>query len=141
MKIFLNGKEVNLNLFVVNNGLNYGRFFNVKTEVFELLLSKAELYQILEKEYNKVRDEIKMDDELNKDTSDFTNTNYCTLSELLNYKEDFTEIIKGYLDRTLFLKIFGTTNTAQFVINSTDNIDICKDFIKITGSVFRKACI
>ena len=82
-----------------------------------------------------VRDEIKNDDLAYNEKSDFTNTNYCSLAELFAFETDFEEIIKVYLDRTLFTKLFKYLPNNQFVINSTERIQIIKDTIIITGRV------
>lgn len=138
MKVFLNGKEINPEILVLNDGLNYGRFSDLETQVFELQLSKSEFINLIEKEYDEVRNDIKIDDEKFTDVSDFTNTNYCSLSELLTYKADFEEIVKGYLDRLLFVKIFPETEKSSHVIHSTDKITIHKNSITFRGRVFKK---
>ena len=139
MKIVLNKVEVAQNLFAVNNGLNFGRFFNTKTIDYEIHFSKNEILELLEKEYNEIRDEIKNDDEVYKDTSDFTNTNYCSLSELFNYETDFEDLIKTYLHLTLFNKIFTKTSKSKYVINSTEFIRIKENTVILKGKAFKKS--
>ena len=104
MKVLLNNIEVNKELFIVNDGLNYGRFFDIKTKEYQIQFTNFEIIELIEKEYCEVRDEIKIDDQIYKDTSDFTRTNYCSLSQLLCHKFEFEEIMKTYLDITLFKK-------------------------------------
>lgn len=137
MKVLLNLIEANIAFFSVNDGQNYGRFFDTKTEAFEIQLTKLELIKLIESEYIAVRDEIKRDDEFENDTSDFTNTNYCSLTELLNHELDFEEIIKTYLHITLFKKIFPETTQKKYVINSTDSIKINNNIVSIKGRVFK----
>jgi len=136
MKLFLNKTEVNKDIFIVNNGLNYGRFFDRKTEVFEIQLTKLEIINLLESDYNEARDEIKHDDALYNETSEFTNTNYCEFTELLNHELDFEEIMKTYLHITLLSKIVSETTQKRYVINSTDSIKITNNIISIKGRVF-----
>ncbi len=138
MIILLNNIKTTIEKFSVNNGLNYGDFLNYRTLDYEMHFTKNEVIQLIEKEYNDIRDEIKIDDEIYNDGSDFTNTNYCSLSELLNYETDFEEIIKTYLQLTLFNKIFSNTSKNQYVINSTDLIRIKKNTVIFKGKVFNK---
>ena len=136
MKVLLNQIEVNKELFIVNDGLNYGRFFDKKTKEYQIQLTTLKLIELIEKEYNEVRDEIKSDDQKYRDTSDFTKTKYCSLSQLLNHKSDFEEIMKTYLDITLFKKVFAESSKKTYVINSTDSIKIKNDIITFKGRVF-----
>ncbi len=136
MKVLLNQIEVNKELFIVNDGLNYGRFFDKKTKEYQIQLTNFEIIELIEKDYFRVRDEIKVDDKKNNDTSNFTKNNYCSLSELLNYKSDFEEIMKTYLDITLYKKVFTESSKKKYVINSTDSIKINNDIITFKGRVF-----
>jgi len=138
LTILLNNIKTPIEKFSVNNGLNYGDFLNHKTLDYEMHFTKNEIIKLIEKEYNDIRDEIKTDDEVYKDISDFTNTNYCSLSELLFYETDFEEIIKTYLQLTLFNKIFFNTSKNQYVINSTDLIIIKESTVIFKGKVFNK---
>jgi hypothetical protein len=136
MKVLLNNIEVNKELFTVNDGLNYGRFFDNKTKEYQIQFTKFEIIELINKEYCEVRDEIKIDDQIYKDTSDFTRTNYCSLSQLFFHKSDFEEIMKTYLDRTLFKKAFTESSKIAYVINSTDLIEIKNNIITFKGRVF-----
>jgi len=136
MKVFINQTEINKEFLIVNDGLNYGRFFNHKTKDYKIQLSKENFIDLIEKEYIKVRDEIKIDDEINNDYSDFMNTKYCSLQELLKYQTDFEEIFKTYLHLILFKKIFKPSSKVKYVINSTDSIQIMDDKVVFNGKVF-----
>lgn len=138
MKILLNGKKVNSEILLVNDGLNYGCFFEHKTEEYELQLSILEFKDLIESDYNKVRDEIRIDDELYKDSSDFTKTNYCSLLELLNFKEDFEIIMSCYFDKILLGKVFKNNVKVKYVINSTDKIKVKNNIIILKGRVFKR---
>lgn len=139
MKVYLNNVEVDKESLSVNSGLNYGRFFDANTKEYEIRLSTSEIINLIENEYNAVRDEIKVDDHLYNDQSDFSNINYCSLAELLNHESDFESIMKAYLDRNLFAKLFTETLNNKFVINSTESIRINKNEILIKGKVFELA--
>ncbi len=136
MKVLLNNIEVTIDCFIVNDGLNYGRFFDRNTKEYEFQLTRRELIELIENEYNEVRDEIKLDDQLENDTSEFTNTNYCSLPKLLNHNSDFEAVMKTYLHITLFKKLFPESAKNQYVINSTDSITIKDDMITFKGKVF-----
>ena len=137
MHVLLDNIEVNKDILIVNDGLNYGRFFDRATKECEIKLTSAELIELLESEYNKVRDEIKTDDQLENDASEFTKTNYCSLPELLSHSSDFEAILKTYLHIMLFKKLFPVSKRKEFVINSTDSITIKDDIITIKGKVFK----
>lgn len=136
MKVLLNGKESNKALLTVNSGLNFGRFFDKETKPYELRLSHPEFINLIEKEYDNTRNEIKIDDESLNDTSDFSRTRYCSLKELLVFEPELSSIVKTYLDQTLFLKVFTDRPENQFIINSTDTIISTKHEIIIKGRVF-----
>lgn len=138
MKVYLNKLEIDKALLSVNRGLNYGRFFDKTTKDYEIRLNTSELITLIENEYNAVRDEIKIDDTLYNDESDFTNTNYCSLSEVLQHEFDFEAIMKTYLDKSLFEKLFSETQNAKFILNSTESISIHTNEVVIKGKVFEK---
>jgi len=138
MKILLDHVETTIESFTVNDGLNFGRFYNHKKIPFELYLSKKEIIKSIEKEYDKIRDELKNDDKLYNDSSDFTNTNYCSLNELFKHESDFEIILKTYLDRKLYGKIFNGNNKFRYVINSTSSIKIRDNSIVIRGEVYER---
>lgn len=135
MKVLIDQIEVNKELFVVNDGLNYGRFFDKNTITYEIQFNTTEIIELIEKEYCIVRDEIKTDDIKYNDTSDFKKTNYCSFSQLLNHESDFEEIMKTYLLITLFQKVFTESSKKAYVINSTDSIKIKNDMIIFKGRV------
>lgn len=137
MKLLLNTIEVPKEVFTVNDGLNYGRFFNHNTENYEIQLNNNEFIKLIEQEYISVRDEIKIDDEATQEQSEFTATNYCSLLQLLNHASDLEEIVKTYLDIILFKKLFSTTSENTYVINSTDSVTIVATTIVIKGRVFK----
>lgn len=140
--IKLNNFEVKRDAFIVNDGMNYGRFFGVDQDEYEFQILKAEVLKYIEKDYNIVRDEIKLDDENEKETSDFSNTNYCSLVKLFEYEFDFSKICKIYdLDRVLFGKIFTNSSKAIYIINSTDEIKIDDDFVVFKGKVFKRPIV
>ncbi len=136
MKVFLNQIEINKDIFLTNDGLNFGRFSDKPTQTIELHFSKSEIIDLLEKEYNKVRDEIKQDDFLYKDESDFTATNYCSFSVLIEHKDDFEQIMKTYLKHNLLAKQFDVSGNKKYVINSIDSIQIQNSTIIFKGRVF-----
>ncbi len=137
MNILLNGIEAKTELFTVNSGLNYGRFFEQQAERYEVKINTSELVPLIKTEYNKTRDEIKADDQAYNDTSEFTNTNYCSLSELLTHEADFEEVMKAYLDRILLEKLFPDSEFNQYVINSTDSIKKTNNIVSIKGRALK----
>lgn len=137
MVILLNGIEVRSNILMVNDGLNYGRFFKHETKNYEIHLTNTEFLDLIENEYNLIRDELQLDDKANNDYSDFTNTSYCSLTKLLKHEIDFENILKTYLDIPLFKKIFTQSSENMYVINSTDSIKVNNDLVIFKGRVHK----
>ena len=50
MKVLLNNIEVNKELFIVNDGLNYGRFFDIKTKEYQIQFTNFEIIELIEKD-------------------------------------------------------------------------------------------
>jgi hypothetical protein len=136
MEILLDNIVVAPNLFCVNDGQNYGEFFNHKTKEYQVQIHKAAFIALIEIEYNQTRNEIKIDDAFENENSDFTNTNYCSLRELHNYPKDFLEIMKTYLHIDLLKKIFPSNEKNKYVINSTDSIILKDNLVLIKGRVW-----
>ncbi|MEH0153217.1 hypothetical protein V6R21_03665 [Limibacter armeniacum] len=136
MKVFLSGNLIASEILTVNDGLNYGRFFNADIEKYEVRLTQKEFVNLIEREYNQVRDEIRVDDATYHDTSDFSASNYCTLEELFSFSIEFELIFKNYLDRIIFSKLFPVSSENRFVINSTEKVAIIEGDIVITGGAY-----
>ncbi len=136
MNIFLDGVEIDKKLIWFNDGLNYGRFHDTPYKKYELQLSRSEIMKVLESEYNEVRDDIREDDILSNDSSEFKIANYCSFSTLMNQSSHFEDIMKGYLDIPLFTKLFEYTRNCKFIINSTDSVVVEKNKVIFHGRVF-----
>ena len=141
MNVFINQFEVDKKIISVNTGLNFGRF-DIKGLVidhYKIVLSQQELIDLIEVDYNEIKDEIKLDDDLQKETSEFSAINYCSLNELLatNGNKLFS-IVTTYLDRILFEKLFPSSNNGHYIINSTDSVVVVNDKIEISGRTYRK---
>lgn len=138
MKTFLNGDLSDKACLTVNSGLNYGRFFGQTEHAYEIRLSKDEFIGLVETTYNTIRDEIKLDDEMHQDSSDFSDSKYVSLPDLLYFKNEFDSIFKTYLDRNLFMKIFPELHENKYVINCTDSCRIEGNEIIIKGRAYEK---
>lgn len=136
MKVFLGNRLIKKDMLTINAGLNYGRFFDAKTQNYEIRLSKSEFVSQIEKEYIAIREEIKKDDSTYNDSSNFQATNYCSLEKLFKFKYEFDEIVRTYLDRTLLQKLFPESPNNKYVINSTELVCVDGEEICITGRVF-----
>ena len=141
MEIFVDGNKTDSEAITVNDGLNFSRFYNLHTSQireYELHLTKSELISLIEDEYIRVRDEIKQDDLEFNDTSEFSQTGYCSLENLLRFEEEFVIIIHDYLARELYTRLFPPTNDSHFVINSTDSIELNNKEVIIMGRTIIK---
>ena len=119
-----------------NDGLNFGRFDQNSVIIsYEIHVNKVDFINQLESFYNSVREEIKLDDQKHKDTSNFSEVNYCSLSNLLDKPYHLKEIFTTYL-RDFFFKDFTYHEKNQFFINSIDDIRVNKD-IKIHGKAVK----
>lgn len=123
MNAFINNKEINIDILGYNYGLNFNRFFDdTEIAMYSLQVSKKYFIDKLLSVYNDARDEIKVDDELYNETSDFTEVNYCSLIELINHPKHLLEIFDTYL-RADFFRDFTNSNSV-FMINSIDLIEV-----------------
>lgn len=138
MRIFIDSNPTEVQAVSVNDGLNFGRFYDQPYLPFELHLSQAEFLNLAEAEYNKIRQEIKADDEKYSDSSAFKEADYCSLEELFQNDEKFEEIVKTYLDRGIYCRLFPTQLNTQFIVNSTDGISVQGETIVFKGRCFKK---
>ncbi len=141
MEILIGGIKTNVGLVTINDGLNFSRFSEIPPSQiieFELQMEISELISLIEDEYIRVRDEIKQDDIQFNDTSEFSQTGYCSLEDLLNFQRQFTDIIRNYLDREIYSRILTTAGKSQFIINSTDTVKIKNNEILLSGRAIIK---
>ena len=137
METFIDNKPISQDLITYNNGLNFNRFFeDTIIKEYKIKLPKNQFIASLEQEYNNVRDEIKIDDETNKETSDFKETGYCSFIELPEKPKYLFEIFDWYLRHHFFYRYIENKD-ARYVINSVDAIKV-GDTIEITGKAFQK---
>lgn len=137
MQVTIRGTKIDTTLISYNDGLNFGRFSDDTVIIpYEIVLEKGNFIKHLEKEYNTIKEEIRLDDVTQNETSGFTNTNYCSLVELLNHPEDLQEIFSTYLDKILFEKLFKNANSVKYIINSTATIVHKNNIIYIRGNVY-----
>jgi len=135
MKISIDNKKISTQQITFNSGLNFNRFFdNLKINNYELQVSKSYFLEKLTVLYTTTRNEIKTDDELNNDSSDFKEVNYCSLLELLKYPNYLKEIFETYLKDVFFKELINTK--AEYVINSIDTIEVSETII-IKGKTFK----
>ena len=137
MEVTIQGAKIDTTLISYNDGLNYGRFSDDTEKLpYEIAIAKDDFIKLLEKDYTAIKEEIKQDDIAQNETSEFTNTNYCGLIELLNHPEDLQEIFSTYLDRILFEKLFTNSKEVIYVINSTATIVHKNKIIYISGNIY-----
>ena len=140
MNVFINGTEISSALITINSGLNFSRFDAEELIVksYTINIDFQEFVDVIEATYNFIRDEIKLDDLEQNEISEFSKTGYCSLNVLMNHKEDLKKIILNYLDRPLLEKLVISNQSAIYVINSTDRIEIENSIVKISGRLFEK---
>ncbi len=82
--ILIDNISINQDNIAYNNGLNFGRFTtSSETKDFTIEITKAAFLLKLNDIYDVVKSEIKVDDDMYNDTSEFSKVNYCSLEELL----------------------------------------------------------
>ncbi|WP_370477064.1 hypothetical protein [Tamlana flava] len=138
MKVTIDSLYIELNLVTYNDGLNFGRFFeDTKVVDYTISLGQDHFLSLMEDFYNQVRNEIKADDEAMNDTSDFSESGYCSLQELFNHEVAFSEIVKAHLGRPLLAKLFLNSSNPNYIINSIDEIEVTNE-IFLKGRAFKK---
>ncbi|GAA0878715.1 hypothetical protein GCM10009119_16830 [Algoriphagus jejuensis] len=135
MKVYINEEEVDANLMSVNTGLNFGRFDyeGLVVSYYKIVLPTTAFIEAIEQEYTDIRDEIKLDDEEQKETSEFTAIQYGPISKLIENAQALRDVTVTYLDKPLFCKLFEQSDEGTFVINSTDLVEVVADRIEISG--------
>jgi hypothetical protein len=125
-------------LVVYNDAMGFGRFLE-DSEIYPYTLhfTKEEFIQRFENPYNEARDEMKKDDETYNETSDFSESHYCSLEALFQYPTQFNDIFDYYLRNNLFEEFTNSKNFI-YVINSLDGIQLSQDSVTITGRCFKK---
>ncbi|PQJ75521.1 hypothetical protein [Polaribacter gangjinensis] len=136
MKAFINNKEISLSDLSYNDGLNFNRFFDSNILSYSLIVTKNTFIKSLEKEYNRIKDEIQLDDLQYNELSDFSEINYCSFEKLLDNPEYLLNIFKDFL-RNDFFKMLSENSNSKFVINSIDSVENAKE-ITIKGRAFIK---
>jgi len=138
ISIFIDNSQISKETISYNDGLNFNRFFNdTVVKPFRVQITKENFLSILEEEYSTVRDEIKEDDLLNNDSSDFKEVHYCSLQELLQKPKNLHSIFETYL-RSFFFKELAQNRKAIYVMNSIDAIEV-NEFVEIYGKAFVKS--
>ncbi len=139
MKVLIEGVEEAIESVTYNDGLNYGRFDAGNIDIFsyEFVLTKSEFISLMSVSYQQCMVEIKADDEACNDSSPFKEMGYVAVDEAFHYPEHLAEAVSTFFDRELYSKVLGGAESAKFIINSTEKIEINNDRINIFGRCFR----
>ena len=137
MKAFINNKEISLSDLSYNDGLNFNRFFDSNVLSYSLIVTKNTFIKSLEKEYNRIKDEIQLDDLQYNELSDFSEINYCSFEKLLDNPECLLNIFKDFL-RNDFFKMLSENSNSKFVINSIDSVENAKEITR--EEFFKEHC-
>lgn len=134
--IYIENKLIENSLVTFNSGLNFNRFYSDDTiKNFSLTISKTEFLTKLNDIYDVVKTEIKIDDDMYNDSSEFSKVNYCSLEELLEKPTSLFEIFTTYLTDAFFVN--QQVENAKYIINAITNITV-EEHITLTGKVFVK---
>lgn len=123
----------------INTGLNFGRFdhYAGEPQKYSITITISHFIQLMEDQYNIVKDEIKADDKLNNDNSEFSQVGYCSLKDLIDeHEEEVVIIVSTYLRDALFDKLLNNSGNVRYVINSLDGILRKDDVLEITGKSY-----
>ena len=132
----INQKVTSASLFVLNDGLGFGRFEHHQKLMYEIEITAKEFISRMETTYQEVRDEIKADDEAYNETSDFSTVNYCSLQELIGHPKTFEEITKTFFIHPIFNVFLPYATHPRYVINSVDTILAETSNVQINGGAF-----
>jgi hypothetical protein len=140
MKISISEKDKSFDEITFNDGLNYGRFDSDEIEVFpyEFCIAREEFISLMSGSYKNCLEEIKADDLLCNETSAFSQMDYVGINQAFDHPEAFSEAIETYFDRELFGKAIGHSENREFVINSTERVEVECDKVTISGRCFRR---
>ncbi|MGG5487779.1 hypothetical protein [Gaetbulibacter sp. PBL-D1] len=134
MEIKINNIPTESQNIAYNDGLNFGRFLeNMEVVSYTLKLSKNQFLALIEADYNQIRDEIKADDETMNDTSEFSESGYCSLEDLFTKTAAFSDIVKTYLGRLLLEKVVIPQENPKYIINSIGGAKVEDNAIIIYG--------
>jgi hypothetical protein len=139
MKLCIDGKPIAPKLVTYNSGLNYGRFDRgegLEVHAYELTLEKSELVESFAAQYAAVSEEIRRDDELVSDWSQFKGMGYVSLAEAFAFPELLAKAITVYFDRDILETCLPRPNDPQYVINSTDRVSVLPARIILEGRCF-----
>jgi len=128
-----------VNKISFNDGMNYGQFRFDTSEIYEyeLIVGRKEFIEAIEDSYDQAREEIQADDLACGEESEFSRTGYVSVEKMFSYPEELESIISIYLDKDLFQKLLSPKIETGYIINSTDQVAVSKDIVRIKGRTFR----
>lgn len=136
MQAIVNNTKVDIEKIGYNSGLNFGRFKKKDTVVnFVLTVGKNQFIGAIGKLYETTKAEVKADDIKYKESSDFKEVNYCSLSELLEKPDYLTSIFDTYLRNDFFEAVFDAESDNKYVINEIESLHFDKNII-ILGKAY-----
>ncbi|PML75731.1 hypothetical protein [Enterovibrio norvegicus] len=140
MNISICNEEVSIDNITYNDGLNYGRFDSSEIEVFpyEYSISKEEFVSLMSRSYEEGLEEIRKDDINCNEVSAFSQMNYADINSAFGHPEAFGEAVETFFDRELFGKTLANSEARNYIINSTEKVEVSNEKITIIGRCFRR---
>ena len=139
-RFWLDGQSVEASVLATNDGLNYGRFDAPGLEVhtYELVVTRGELSAAFSVAFDSLVAEMREDDLHDDHPSALKRMNYPTLNDAFFHPSELEEVIRIFLDREILARWTPLTEASEFVINSTDAIQVTAAGVTLSGRCFRR---
>lgn len=140
MRVLLDGQPTPANDLGTNDGLQYGRFDAPGLEVhsFEFTVGADELVEALSAHFSELVAEMREDDLRDEEPSALSRMGYPSLGNAFDSPAELKEVIDIFLDRTILETFLPFSERSEFIINSTDEIQVSRSEVTIRGRCFRK---
>ncbi len=139
MNIEINGNKVESSCVSANHGMQFDQFRNsaLSYDNYKLSIERGEFVELFENDFILARDEIKADDILCNEESEFIASGYSDLEEMFSFKDDLAEVIKIYIERKIFEVLLPLEVKKGYIINSIDSVEVTDSEINILGRTYR----
>ena len=139
-RLWVDGRSIEPAFLATNDGLNYGRFDAPGLEVhtYELVVTRGELIKAFSAAFDSLVAEMREDDLHDDHPSALKRMNYPSLNDAFFQPSELEEVIEIFLDREILSRWTPLTDACEFVINSTDAIQVTAAGVTLSGRCFRR---
>ncbi len=125
---------------VVNDGLNYGRFDNVRSTIYEykFFVDRDELVASMSSSFTEIVEEMREDDKLDNEETELMKMGYPSLEQAFETPKLLADAISIFMDRDILVHYLPYTESYDYIINSTDRIVVDSSGLHIYGRCIAK---